>query len=69
MKNANIVTLSLILSVLFVAGIKSVENNQKQAQNGCQAQLGRYQPWGPGWIRPTPVCHLNKKNLCLASRN
>jgi hypothetical protein len=52
MKTLNVVTVSLIVSMLSMAAVNfsSKEDGHRVGRGG--SQLGRFQPWSPGWIRP-----------------
>lgn len=52
MKTLNVVTVSLILTMLSMSAVNfaSQKNEGRIGRGG--SQLGRFQPWSPGWIRP-----------------
>ncbi len=52
MKTVNLVTVSMILTMLSIASVNFANNDGEKTYGRGSSQLSRFQPWSPGWVRP-----------------
>ena len=63
MKTVNLVTVSMILTMLSIASVNFANNDGKKTYGRGSSQLSRFQPWSPGWVRPNASARASDKEL------